>query len=74
MKLIELKECLYAIFGEHGQIIDIVAMKTPPRRGQAFIVFKEISSAVIAMRNLQGYPFFGKSLVSLIYFNQRFPS
>jgi len=58
-----LKECLYAIFGEHGQILDIIALKTPPARGQAFIVFKEVPGAVAAMRALQGYPFFGKSLV-----------
>jgi U2 small nuclear ribonucleoprotein B'' len=72
MKFLELKECLYAMFGEHGQIIDIVAMKTPLRRGQAFIVFKEISGAVAAMRALQGYPFFGKSLVSLLLLTDKY--
>lgn len=54
---IELKECLYGLFGQFGQILDVVAMKTPKMRGQAFIVFKEISSAAAAMRALQGYPF-----------------
>lgn len=58
----ELKRMLYALFSVHGQILSIVAMKTPTTRGQAFIVFKETSSAIVAMRSLQGYPFFDKSL------------
>lgn len=58
----ELKRMLYALFSPHGQILSIVASKTEKARGQAFIVYKEMSSAVIAMRALQGYPFYDKSL------------
>lgn len=58
----ELKRLLYALFSSYGQIIDLVALKTPKCRGQAFIVFKEVASAVAAMRSLQGYPFFEKGL------------
>ena len=36
----ELKKSLYAIFSQFGPILDIVAMKTLKRRGQAFIVFQ----------------------------------
>ena len=58
----ELKRLLHALFSPHGQILSIVALKTGQMRGQAFVVFKDLSSAVVAMRALQGYPFFDKSL------------
>ena len=64
-----MKRCLYALFSQHGQIIDLVALKTPKTRGQAFIVYKELASAVAAMRALQGYPFFDKSLVKGVIFD-----
>lgn len=58
----ELRRLLYALFSPYGQIIDLVALKTEKCRGQAFIVYKEVASAVAAMRALQGYPFMEKSL------------
>lgn len=61
--MVELKKCLYALFSQYGQIIDLVAIKTKPTRGQAFIVYKEVISAANAMRSLQSYPFFGKPMV-----------
>ena len=63
--MIELKRCLYGLFSQFGQVLDVVALKTTKMRGQAFIVYKETPSAVSAMRSLQGYPFFGKSLVRI---------
>ena len=62
IKKLELKRMLYALFSPHGQILSIVASKTAKTRGQAFIVYKDLSSAVVAMRALQGYPFYDKSL------------
>lgn len=32
-------------------------------RGQAFVVFKEISSATTAIRSMQGFPFYDKPMV-----------
>jgi len=58
----DLKKSLYAIFTQFGQILDIVAMKTLKARGQAFVVFKEISSATNALRSMQGFPFFDKPM------------
>lgn len=58
----ELKRLLYALFSPYGQIISLVALKTEKMRGQAFVVFKELGSAVVAMRALQGYPLLDKSL------------
>lgn len=58
----ELKKSLYAIFSQFGQILDIVAMKTLKTRGQAFVIFKEVSSATNALRSMQGFPFYDKPM------------
>uniref|UniRef100_A0A8C9RLV6 Small nuclear ribonucleoprotein polypeptide B2 n=1 Tax=Scleropages formosus TaxID=113540 RepID=A0A8C9RLV6_SCLFO len=58
----ELKRSLYALFSQFGQILDIVALKTMKMRGQAFVVFKELSSATNALRQLQGFPFYNKPM------------
>ncbi|KAM8842036.1 U2 small nuclear ribonucleoprotein B'' [Synchiropus picturatus] len=58
----ELKRSLYALFSQFGQVIDIVALKTMPMRGQAFVVFKELAAATNALRQLQGFPFYNKPM------------
>ncbi len=58
----DLKKSLYAIFSQFGQILDIVALRTLKMRGQAFVVFKEVSSATNAMRSMQGFPFYDKPM------------
>lgn len=58
----ELKKSLYAIFSQFGQIMDIVAAKTLKKRGQAFVIFKEIASATNALRTMQGFPFYDKPM------------
>lgn len=68
---VELKKSLYAIFSQFGAILDIVALKTLKMRGQAFVVFKDISSATNALRSMQGFPFYDKPMVggALVFFN-----
>ncbi|KAM3960769.1 U1 small nuclear ribonucleoprotein A snf [Aphomia sociella] len=58
----ELKKSLYAIFSQFGQILDIVALKTLKMRGQAFVIFKEIASATVALRSMQTFPFYDKPM------------
>merc|ERR1719244_1480324 len=58
----ELKKSLYAIFSQFGQILDIIALKTLKMRGQAFVIFKEISAATNALRSMQGFPFYDKPM------------
>lgn len=60
----ELKKCIYAVFSQFGKIIDVVVMKSQRLRGQAWVVFEDISSATAALRAMQGFPFFEKPLVS----------
>uniref|UniRef100_A0A8B9YXQ9 RRM domain-containing protein n=1 Tax=Buteo japonicus TaxID=224669 RepID=A0A8B9YXQ9_9AVES len=60
----ELKKSLYAIFSQFGQILDILVSCSLKMRGQAFIIFKEISSATNALCSMQGFPFYNKPMVS----------
>ena len=63
----ELKKSLYAIFSQFGQIMDIVALKTLKMRGQAFVIFKEVTSATNALRGMQGFPFYDKPMVRNLF-------
>lgn len=58
----DLKKHLYILFSQFGPVVDIVAMKTPKMRGQAFVVFREIPMATSALRSMQGFPFFDKPM------------
>ncbi|KAJ1552243.1 hypothetical protein HK096_000891, partial [Nowakowskiella sp. JEL0078] len=62
MVLSELKKSLYMLFSQCGQIVDLVAKKTLRERGQAHIVFSDISSATAAIRLFQGFPFYDRPL------------
>ncbi|EGD74546.1 hypothetical protein PTSG_05910 [Salpingoeca rosetta] len=58
----ELRRSLYFLFSQFGPILDVVALKTPKMRGQAFIAFKDITCATNAMRALQSFNLFGKPM------------
>jgi len=58
----ELIKSLYAIFSQFGAIMDIVASKSMKMKGQAFVVFKDVSSATAALRQMQGFPFYDKPM------------
>ncbi|KAI4727363.1 RNA-binding domain-containing protein [Aureobasidium sp. EXF-10728] len=58
----DLKRALYMLFSVYGSILDIVAMKTNKMRGQAHVLFRDVSSSTQAMRALQGFEFFGKEM------------
>ncbi len=60
LKKADLKRSLYYLFSPYGRILDIIAMKTPKMRGQAFIIFQSITSATNASRVLQGFQLFDK--------------
>lgn len=58
----ELKKALHAIFSQFGKILDVVCLKTFRLRGQAWIVFDNVTSATNALRQLQGFPFYDKAV------------
>ena len=51
------------MFSQFGKILDVVCLKTYRLRGQAWVVFADISGATNALRSLQDFPFFDKPLV-----------
>ena len=58
----DLKKELYLLMTQYGPVLDIVAQKTPVKRGQAFVVFRDVAAAAAAMRAVQGAAFLGKAL------------
>lgn len=59
----ELRIQLYALFTTYGRVVDIVAMKGPKMRGQAFLVFADLAGATAAMRACEGIVFYDKPMV-----------
>ncbi|KAI8322800.1 spliceosomal protein [Martensiomyces pterosporus] len=57
-----LRQSLYSLCVPYGRVLDIVALKTKKMRGQAFIVFSDITAATTALRQLNGRQFFGKPM------------
>ena len=50
IKVDDLKKQLYDLFSQSGKILEIIAHKGIKKRGQAFIVFSEVSMAENAMK------------------------
>ena len=61
----ELRRSLYSLFAPFGRILDIVALKTPKTRGQAFVVFQNADDASKAMQAMQEFPFYDRPLVKI---------
>jgi len=58
----ELRKALYSLFSQYGTVLDIVAQKSLKLRGQAFVVFRDVSSATAAMKTLQNFAFYDKAM------------
>lgn len=58
----EIKRLLYHLFCTYGYILEIHTSKTGKLRGQAFIVYDCCESAILAIRDLQGFMFLAKPL------------
>jgi RNA recognition motif-containing protein len=57
-----MKQTLYHLCAVYGQVIDVVALKTPKMKGQAFVVFRDIPGATNAMRNIQSLIVYDKPI------------
>ncbi|KAI5779520.1 hypothetical protein EDC01DRAFT_670497, partial [Geopyxis carbonaria] len=58
----DLRVSLYTLFSTYGVVLDVVALKTRPHRGQAHVAFRDVGAATQAMRACQGMAFFGKDM------------
>ncbi|KAF9993689.1 hypothetical protein BGZ80_001811 [Entomortierella chlamydospora] len=63
IKLDVLKKSLRAIFGQYGDVLDIVAHSNIRMRGQAFVIFDNKDIATKALTEVQGFPLYGKPMV-----------
>ncbi|KAK3816769.1 MAG: RNA binding protein [Linnemannia elongata] len=63
IKLDVLKKSLKALFGQYGQVLEIVAHSNIRMRGQAFVVFEDQESASKALAEVQSFPLYGKPMV-----------
>lgn len=57
-----LRRALLALFERHGKVLEVVTLRREGLRGQAWIIFEDISSAIAAQRGENGFKFFGKPL------------
>ncbi|KAK7284640.1 hypothetical protein RJT34_19390 [Clitoria ternatea] len=62
IKIDELKKSLHAVFTQFGKILEVLAFKTLKHKGQAWVVFEDVSSASNALRQMQGFPFYDKPM------------
>lgn len=62
IKLDELKKSLQAVFSQFGKILEVLAFKTLKHKGQAWVVFEDVSSATSALRQMNGFPFYDKPM------------
>lgn len=59
-----MQQCLYHLFSTHGEVIQVRMRETQQLRGQAFVVFRSLKQAEIALEALNAFNLFGKDLVS----------
>ena len=57
-----LRKSLYHLFSRHGTVVDVIALRAEGLRGQAWVIFDEVTCASSALREEQGYIFYGKPI------------
>ncbi|KAH7676599.1 U1 small nuclear ribonucleoprotein A protein [Dioscorea alata] len=62
IKIDELKKSLNAVFSQFGKILEVLAFKTFKHKGQAWVIFEDVSSASEALKRMQGFPFYEKPM------------
>jgi len=62
IKVHELKCCIFELFSTYGEVLDVVAAGSWKKKGQAFVVFRDISCATNALRALQAFVFLDKPM------------
>lgn len=62
VKIPELKASLFELFSTYGEMMDIVASSSLKRKGQAFVVFRDIAAATQALRALSSFKFYDRPM------------
>ena len=59
----EMKLLLFELFSNYGSVLDVIMQEQYRMRGQAFVIYDSKKESESALRLLQGYYFYGKSMV-----------
>lgn len=59
-----LKQSLSALFSTYGSVLSITAHGNLRMRGQAFVAFDDSEIAAKAIQEVNGFPLYGKAMVS----------
>jgi len=62
VKIPELKSSLFELCSSYGEMMDIVAGSSMKKRGQAFVVFRDIAAATQALRALNDFKFYDRPM------------
>ena len=62
VKIPDLKNALYQLFSNYGEVVEVHAKQNIRMRGQAFVVYHDEDAAEQAIQRLRGYIFMGKPL------------
>jgi U2 small nuclear ribonucleoprotein B'' len=62
VKLPDLKNALYQLFSNNGEVVEVHAKTNIRMRGQAFVIYQDEESAEATLKALRGYVFFGKPM------------
>eukprot|EP01006_Ploeotia_vitrea_P063523 TRINITY_DN85712_c0_g1_i1.p2 TRINITY_DN85712_c0_g1~~TRINITY_DN85712_c0_g1_i1.p2 ORF type:complete len:287 (-),score=156.99 TRINITY_DN85712_c0_g1_i1:31-861(-) len=62
VRLDEVKNGLYHVFSQFGNVLEVVARRTNKLRGQAWVILDDIGAATRAKRELDGFKFFDRNI------------
>ena len=59
-----LKQSLKVLFKQYGRVLDVTAHRSVRMRGQAFVTIDSIKAAALAVKEVKGFPLYGRPMVS----------
>ena len=62
VKIPDLKNAIFQLFSNYGEVVEVHAKQNIRMRGQAFVIYKDEDAAETALQTLRGFVFFGKPM------------
>ncbi|KAG5032761.1 hypothetical protein JHK82_016331 [Glycine max] len=62
-----LLKSLNTVFTQFREILEVLAFKTLKHKGQAWVFFEDASSASNVVRQMQGFPFYDKLMITVFH-------
>ncbi|KAG8937018.1 hypothetical protein FRC02_008125 [Tulasnella sp. 418] len=66
VKIQVLKQSLTNLFKSYGEVINVTAHRNLRMRGQAFVSFQSKEAAAKAVKEVKGFPLYGKPMASFL--------